>query len=254
MRTSCSRVVPVWGGRRLAAPPRNLGQKRLGRRRWAPAGKAEGILSGGAKAVQRRFGENSTETPTGQLTGATPSATLIGDREDGHRKGFAPSQEAMNKSEIGHRTLMKVMAALYDLGKAFYLPFGDHGRVDSFLKRKTAACFECSARRRGLPSAPLVFPTSSIDSRVCKGRTLRRGYRGEADFFGVYCPAINRVYLVPVEDVPVNEARLRLTRPKNNQKAAIRWASDYEIGAVAQLGERTDGIRKVTGSTPVSST
>ena len=41
----------------------------------------------------------------------------------------------------------------------------------------------------------------------------------------------------------------------------VNWASHYEFevtlgqqGAVAQLGERRDGIAKVTGSSPVGST
>ena len=34
----------------------------------------------------------------------------------------------MNKSEIGHRTLMNVMVALANLGKGLYAPFGEHGR------------------------------------------------------------------------------------------------------------------------------
>jgi hypothetical protein len=71
-----------------------------------------------------------------------------------------------------------------------------------------------------------------------KGRTIRKGYKDEIDLFGVYCPGTEKVYLVPVEDVPCGEACLRLIPPRNHQKSKIRWAKDYEIGAVAQLGAR----------------
>ena len=48
---------------------------------------------------------------------------------------------------------------------------------------------------------------------------------------------------------------LRLEPTENRQRAALNWAADYEFsGAVAQLAERSDGIRKVEGSNPSSST
>jgi hypothetical protein len=160
----------------------------------------------------------------------------------------------MNKSQTGHRTLVKVMTALVNLDKALYVPFGDHGRVDLIYEEEDGRLVRVQCKTAWVAKGCLVFPTTSVDSRSVKGRTLRRGYRGEADLFGVYCPVLNRVYLIPVEDVPQGEARLRLTPPKNNQKKKIRWAAEYEIGAVAQLGERYNGIVEVTGSTPVGST
>ena len=45
-----------------------------------------------------------------------------------------------------------------------------------------------------------------------------------------------------------------LSPPKNGQRASIHLASEYEIGAVAQLGERRHGMAEVRGSSPLSST
>jgi prevent-host-death family protein len=47
---------------------------------------------------------------------------------------------------------------------------------------------------------------------------------------------------------------MRLTAPRNAQRAALNWAADYRLGAVAQLGERRLGRAEATGSSPVSST
>jgi prevent-host-death family protein len=48
---------------------------------------------------------------------------------------------------------------------------------------------------------------------------------------------------------------LRIGPPLNGQMAQLNWAVDYRLsGAIAQLGERSDGIRKVVGSSPTSST
>ncbi len=78
----------------------------------------------------------------------------------------------------------------------------------------------------------------------------------EIDLVAVYCQQLDRCYLVPAA---VFEGRatlhLRLEETRNKQRAALNWAADYEFrGAVAQLAERSDGIRKVRGSIPLSST
>ena len=59
---------------------------------------------------------------------------------------------------------------------------------------------------------------------------LRKGYKGQADYFGVYLPETGKVYLVPVDDVPIgSKGLLRLHATKNNQQKGVKWAKDYEI-------------------------
>jgi prevent-host-death family protein len=77
----------------------------------------------------------------------------------------------------------------------------------------------------------------------------------EVDLIAIYCAELNCCYLVPAV---LFEGRatlhLRLNQTKNNQRAALNWAADYEFrGAVAQLAERPDGIREAEGSNPSSS-
>jgi prevent-host-death family protein len=78
----------------------------------------------------------------------------------------------------------------------------------------------------------------------------------EVDAIVAYCGELDSCYLLPIELVSGRYmVQLRLTPPKNAQRAAINWASEYELaGAVAQLGERCRGTAEVTGSSPVSST
>ena len=47
---------------------------------------------------------------------------------------------------------------------------------------------------------------------------------------------------------------LRLAPSRNNQESRINWAKQYELGAIAQLGERRRGTPEVAGSSPASST
>ena len=77
----------------------------------------------------------------------------------------------------------------------------------------------------------------------------------EVDGVAVYCRPLKRCFYVPIEKIAGQRAlHLRLAPAANNQAAAINWADDFELGAIAQLGERSAGSRKVGGSNPPSST
>jgi PD-(D/E)XK endonuclease len=77
----------------------------------------------------------------------------------------------------------------------------------------------------------------------------------EIDAVGVYCEELDRCYLVPITLVAGRRGLyLRLAPSRNNQQTGINWASSYELGAIAQLGERSAGSRKGAGSSPASST
>jgi len=129
-----------------------------------------------------------------------------------------------------------ILARLVELGKEVLLPWGDHRRYD-------IACYEpgdtfeaarlvriqCKVGWFYDDGAGIEFSTMSVLVKPGK-RHVRRGYRGEIEYFAVYCPDTGGVYLVPVDDVPDgSKARLRLKRTRNNQQQGILWAKDYEL-------------------------
>jgi len=58
----------------------------------------------------------------------------------------------------------------------------------------------------------------------------KSGYRGRADWFGVYSPDTGKVYMVSVWEAPdAGQMILRLKPTKNNQGLGIKWAEDFEI-------------------------
>jgi hypothetical protein len=63
--------------------------------------------------------------------------------------------------------------------------------------------------------------TSRIVNTVLTLRTCSntnqtpKDYRGQVDFFGVYSPQPEQVFLVPVEDVPTRAGFLRLEPARN---------------------------------------
>jgi hypothetical protein len=95
---------------------------------------------------------------------------------------------------------------------------------------------------------------------------IRRLYTaGEIDAFAAYCMDIDRCFVLPIGRFPAQgRVQLRLGPTRNNQRARVHWADDYDLarldlvgiagqGAIAQLGERLAGSQKVTGSSPVGS-
>lgn len=79
--------------------------------------------------------------------------------------------------------------------------------------------------------------------------------REEVDAFGVYCADLDTCYWLPIEEFAGHtHVHLRLTPARNNQRQLVKWAAQYEFGAIAQLGERRAGSAKVVGSSPTSST
>jgi len=133
-----------------------------------------------------------------------------------------------NTSHIGEISRTQIIAALTRRRKRLLAPLADHLRYDLVIDDEgTFLRIQCKTGR--LLNGTIRFVTCSVDSRSKQGTTIRRNYRGEIEFFAVYCPENRKCYLVPVGKVGPNGCRLRITPPRNGQKTHIRWAEDYEI-------------------------
>jgi hypothetical protein len=96
--------------------------------------------------------------------------------------------------------------------------------------------------------------------RIRTSRYTPNGYvnttyeASEIDAIGAYCQQTDRCYLIPIGDAAgASVLHLRLAPARNNQRRRITMASAYELGAIAQLGERHTGSVEVAGSSPASS-
>jgi hypothetical protein len=107
------------------------------------------------------------------------------------------------------------------------------------------------ARRKG---NVVAVPLST--SRLTPRGYVKTTYTAEEiDAFAAYCPDLRRCFCLPIREFEGQFiAHLRLAPTGNNQAVRIKWAADYELGAIAQLGERRAGSAKVAGSSPASST
>lgn len=128
-----------------------------------------------------------------------------------------------NPKTVGERSEACVLAALLKAGQVVLLPFGDNQRYDLVIDDGGVfQRIQCKTGR--LRDGVIVFQPGSCAG----GKGRRRGYRGQADLFGVYCPELDSVYLVPLTDVDaVNTAHLRIDPPKDGRNRTVRWAKDY---------------------------
>lgn len=129
---------------------------------------------------------------------------------------------------IGNISETQVLAALIKSGIPCLLPFGDNERYDIVIE--SANGFKRIQVKTGrISKSSIEFPTGTC-SRYREGR---RGYHGEVDYFGVYCPDNGKCYLVPIEECGISSKTLRLEKSLNGQSKNINYAVDYELEQVS---------------------
>jgi prevent-host-death family protein len=139
------------------------------------------------------------------------------------------------------------------LGLSVFAPLTEHERFDLVvglagnLLRVQCKWANCKGD---------VIPVHLASSRRGPDGYIRRNYSpSEVDAIGIYCGDLDRCFLVPIELIAGQWAmQLRLAPPRNGQRAALHFADEYDLGAVAQLAERRRGTEEARGSNPLSST
>jgi PD-(D/E)XK endonuclease len=159
----------------------------------------------------------------------------------------------MNSNRKGNIAEAEIAAAAIRLGIQVLKPLVEHSRYDLVFDLPAGLLrVQCKwAPRR---SGAVVVELTGF--RYTANGCVRSVYAAdEIDAVAVYCQNVDRCYLLPIELVDGKRSlSLRLAPAKNGQRAALHWAADYELGAIAQLGERLSGTQEGAGSSPASST
>ncbi len=132
-----------------------------------------------------------------------------------------------NTTQIGTTTEGVILAALLKAGKTVLIPFGNQQDYDLVMEEN--GCFfriQCKTGR--LKQGTVQFNLYTMAQQGTAKHT-RKCYGDKVDFYGVYCPANQKTYLVPREAVSQALGILRVDPPANNQVKNIRWAVDFEI-------------------------
>ena len=137
----------------------------------------------------------------------------------------------MNPKLVGEKSEARIIAALLQLDLPVLKPFGDSQRYDLVVEREGQFLrVQCKTGR--LVRGAVEFPTCSSYRHRQRGV---RHYRGQADYFAIFCPENEKTYVVPVESVGLKKCRLRVEVCRNGQREGVRPAADYEVGWLAVL-------------------
>jgi hypothetical protein len=131
--------------------------------------------------------------------------------------------------EIGDESTLAIMHALQLKGYRILLPFGENTRYDLAIEADgRLRRVQCKTGR--YRNGAVWFPTCSSYAHHPNPKVTRRSYVGQIDDFAVFCPTLGTVYLIAIEDVPLEkEAALRVEPPRNGQVKRIRLAARYEL-------------------------
>ena len=141
----------------------------------------------------------------------------------------------MNRTNrIGLASELAFQRACIEIGVDVAVPVGPQ-RYDLLL-RVSSAWWRVQVKTGRLRSGAIQFNTCSNAEGV--GRKV--GYDGVADAIGVYCPDLDRCFLVPLADCARSNGRLRVSPSRNRQSSRVRWADDYRLSLdhLASLASR----------------
>ena len=134
------------------------------------------------------------------------------------------ARRCMNTSDVGDITEAKIAAALLASGHSILKPFS-RMRYDLLIDRRDGQFDRVQCKTGTINSGAVKFRTASSGGY---GYAPRQHYRGQAEYFGVYCQENDTCYLVPVNEVGLTYGFLRLVPTKNGKKARL-LASDFKI-------------------------
>ena len=126
--------------------------------------------------------------------------------------------------QLGYEVLLPWADYLgYDLA---YLVDDEETHFGFFKFRKVEVVrVQCKVAWLSKDGSYIEFNTTTLTNRLTK----KRGYKGVAEWFGVYSPDTGKVYMVSVNERGNGGMKLRLHPTKNNQEKNVHWAKDYEI-------------------------
>jgi PD-(D/E)XK endonuclease len=159
----------------------------------------------------------------------------------------------LTPTEKGAIAEAKIYAAAVEAGIVVARPLTEGRRYDLiFDVGPSLVRVQCKwAPRKGD-----VVVVRARTSRYTPSGYVRTTYAvTEVDGIAADCPQLDACFYVPIDDIAGKSvAHLRLSPTQNGQLAGVTMADRYQLGAVAQLGERRSGRPKVVGSSPISST
>jgi hypothetical protein len=122
-----------------------------------------------------------------------------------------------------------ITTRLLQAGYIVLTPYGGNQRYDMVIEDADGQFFRVQCKSAWIDEDNTVLKFDTANHNVTGKKRDWRHYRGQCEYFAIYSAELNKVYLVPVDEVGSTRAHLRLTIPKNKNQHGYRMASDYEL-------------------------
>jgi prevent-host-death family protein len=158
-----------------------------------------------------------------------------------------------NPNHKGNVAELAIATEAARLGLSVLKPLTEHERYDLVLGMGGKLLrVQCKwAKKQG----DVVLVNLATSRRGPDGYVRTNYSAADVDAIGAYCEELASCFLIPISVVDGQWGiQLRLAPTRNGQRAALHFAEQYRLGAVAQQEERRRGTAEVRGSNPLSST
>src|SRR5437660_5732611 len=130
---------------------------------------------------------------------------------------------------IGDISEAAIITRFLQLRYVVLTPYGGNQRYDLVIEDAEGQFWRVQCKTARIDEGGTLLRFDTANHNVTGKNRQMRHYRGQCDYFAVYCEELDKVYLVPVDEVGATSAKFRLTPAKNNQEKYVRWAKDYEL-------------------------
>ncbi|HLI91904.1 MAG TPA: group I intron-associated PD-(D/E)XK endonuclease [Ktedonobacteraceae bacterium] len=132
-------------------------------------------------------------------------------------------------NSIGAISESAITTRFLQLGYIVLTPHGGNQRYDLVVEDIEGHFWRVQCKTAWFEENETVLKFKTANHNINGRNRNWRHYRGQCDYFAAYCEKLNKVYLLPVDEVGTNQATLRLEPAKNSQEKNVRWAKDYEF-------------------------
>lgn len=144
-----------------------------------------------------------------------------------------PYDKNGNRKAIGERSEALITARLVEIGYNVLKPYGDNLRYDLLIEDASEHFWRVQCKTGRIRPNEVSIHFSAVSSyahtRAGKGGNPHKDYQGQIDYFAIYCPETQGVYLIPIDHVHGDRVRLYLCHQKGKQMDEVKWAKDYEL-------------------------
>lgn len=149
--------------------------------------------------------------------------------EEERKRLLGNGKSKRDTNQIGDISEAAIILRFLQLGYTVLAPYGGNLRYDLMVEDEDENFWRIQCKTGWLDESSTLIKFDTANHNVTGSNRQMRHYRGQCDYFAVYNENLNKVYLIPVDQVGTTRAHLRLAPPKNHQGKYVRWAKDYEL-------------------------